>query len=386
MLVNFILAGGMTLLLIITVFLWRFRRTLPFQLLSFFFVSIFFFLLYYFGYLHRSRIIGGIAFTFGNGAGLMWGPLFLHYIQSLVFPKKKVLRSLGIQLIPFFLNFLCISLPRGANMCWGIFPDFTDWYLRYAEYLIIAENIWILVYFVLCLRLLRRIRVWYRSGYSHSEGHELKWCGQLIYTLSFIVMADIACSLYEMNYPPIVWNIGMVPAFMLVLLTGVFAYKGMWQVQFLLPDFLLEKPENDHIQMLQEETPAIVQEQNRAALSNLSVQEIDDLKKRLNDLMEREKPYLNDSLTLSDLALSVGITDKKLSELLNQHLHVSFYDLINHYRVLAVKEKMQDPASARYTLLSIAFECGFKSKTSFNRVFKQKTGVSPSVYFQKRSD
>lgn len=271
-------------------------------------------------------------------------------------------------------------------MCWGIFPDFTDWYLRYAEYLIIAENIWILVYFVLCLRLLRRIRVWYRSGYSHSEGHELKWCGQLIYTLSFIVMADIVCSLYEMNYPPIVWNIGMVPAFMLVLLTGVFAYKGMWQVQFLLPDFLLEKPENDHIQMLQEETPAIVQEQNRAALSNLSVQEIDDLKKRLNDLMEREKPYLNDSLTLSDLALSVGITDKKLSELLNQHLHVSFYDLINHYRVLAVKEKMQDPASARYTLLSIAFECGFKSKTSFNRVFKQKTGVSPSVYFQKRSD
>ena len=223
MLVNFVLVAGMTLIVIIVTFLLRFKKELPYRLLSLFFASIFFFLLYYFGYLHRSRYIGGIAFLFGNGMCFLWGPLFLHYIQSLAFPKKKVLRSLGWQLIPFALNALFISIPRGLNMFSdALFPKLTAWYLPNSDYFTIAENVFVAVYFFVCLRLIRRLNTIQVNSYSDTEGKDLAWCRKLIVALIVIILLDIVFSIYELNYPPIEWNIGIVPAFLFVGMSAFF--------------------------------------------------------------------------------------------------------------------------------------------------------------------
>jgi AraC-like DNA-binding protein len=399
MLINFVLVAGMTLIVIIITFLLRFRKQLPYRLLSLFFASIFLFLLYYFGYLHRSRYIGGIAFLLGNGMCFLWGPLFLHYIQSLVFPKKRVLRSLTWQLIPFGLNALFISIPRGLNMFSdALFPELTEWYLPKEDYFMILENVYVTVYFFICLGFIGRLNVLQGNSYSDTEGKDLAWCRKLIVALIAIVLLDIGFSVYEMNFPMIEWNIGMVPAFLFVGLSGFFAYKGMWQAQVLLPEFLLE-PAAHTVASLpveiagnggepQQELPVAepvdgtVVVAGSWALAGLSEQEIAALKTRLYEVLDTEKPYLNDSLTLADLAALIPISDKKLSELLNRHVCISFYDLINNYRVETVKEKMCAPLSRQYTLLAIAFDSGFKSKTSFNRVFKQKTGLSPSQYYE----
>ncbi len=117
-------------------------------------------------------------------------------------------------------------------------------------------------------------------------------------------------------------------------------------------------------------------------MTGFSEQEIENLKTRLYKVLETDKPYLNESLTLADLAALIPISDKKLSELLNKHVCISFYDLINNYRVETVKQKMCSPVAQQFTLLAIAFDSGFKSKTNFNRVFKQKTGLSPSQYYE----
>jgi AraC-like DNA-binding protein len=386
MLVNFVLVAGMTLILIIVTFLLRFRKQLPYRLLSIFFASIFFFLLYYFGYLHRSRTIGGIAFLFGNGMGFLWGPLFLHYIQSLAYPKKRVLRSLALHLIPFAANALLISVPRAMNMFdRSFFQGFAEWYMPNSEYLNILENGFVLVYFFICLRFIDRLNALQVNSYSDTEGKDLGWCRQLIVALMIIVSLDILFSVYELNYPPIEWNIGMLPAFAFFGLSAFFAYKGMWQAQILVPEFLLEKnpspalPETERSQesgMSSEQTPSA------RALTGFSEAEIENLKTRLYEVLENEKPYLNDSLTLGELADLIPISDKKLSELLNKHVCISFYDLINNYRVETVKQKMRSPVGKQFTLLAMAFDSGFKSKTSFNRVFKQKTGVSPSQYYE----
>lgn len=399
MLVNFVLAAGMTLIVIIITFLLRFRKQLPYRLLCVFFASVFFFLLYYFGYLHRSRVIGGIAFLFGNGMGFLWGPLFLHYIQSLAYPKKRVLRSLALHLIPFGINALFISVPRAINMFdRSYFQGFTDWYMPNSEYLNILENAFVLVYFFICLRFIRRLNVLHSKSYSDTEGKDLAWCRQLIVALIVLVSLDIVFSVYELNFPPIEWNIGMVPAFLFVGLSAFFAYKGMWQAQILVPEFLLDgtkepealpgpqKPSDaPHVNTFSSEGDEPVSQpagSGTRALTGLSEQEIEKLKTRLYEVLDTEKPYLNDSLTLADLAALIPISDKKLSELLNKHVCISFYDLINNYRVETVKQKMRSPLARQFTLLAIAFESGFKSKTSFNRVFKQKTGVSPSQYYE----
>lgn len=383
LLLNFALVAAMTLLVAMIVFLLRFRRQLPHRLLSLFFASVFFFLLYYFGYLHRSRYIGGVAFLFGNGLGFLWGPLFLHYIQSLAFPRKQVVRSLLLHLIPFGINMLLISVPRALNMFWDLLPSVADWYLPNADYINIAENCFVLMYFVFCLRLLRRLNAVYSNSYSETDGKDLVWCGQLIRVLFVIVALDILFSVYELYFPPLEWNLGMIPAFLFVFITVFFAWKGMWQVQVLLPDYLLDvalqKTEQETIAEPQKESEAL---QQPGALSVYSEGEIRELIDRLYEVLEREKPFLNDSLMLAELAAMIPMTDKKLSELLNRHVRISFYDLINDYRVEAVKQRMAEPDAERFTLLALAFDSGFKSKTSFNRVFKQKTGMSPSQYFE----
>ncbi|MES2110994.1 MAG: ABC transporter permease [Bacteroidota bacterium] len=90
--------------------------------------------------------------------------------------------------------------------------------------------------------------------------------------------------------------------------------------------------------------------------------------------------YLDPELTLASLAEKLDLTVHELSRIINSVFKKSFNDFINEYRVADVIRKMQDPAYDHITLLGIAYESGFNSKTSFNRIFKQMTGKNPGEY------
>lgn len=108
-----------------------------------------------------------------------------------------------------------------------------------------------------------------------------------------------------------------------------------------------------------------------------------DLKQKaawLRNEIKTKRIYEDPELTLTSLAGRLGLTTHELSYLTNAVFKKSFNDLVNEYRVQAVTRKMQDPAYDHLTLLGIAFECGFNSKPTFNRIFKQVTGKSPVEY------
>ena len=107
------------------------------------------------------------------------------------------------------------------------------------------------------------------------------------------------------------------------------------------------------------------------------------LNKQLIEFIEREKPYLNPELSLQDLCQMTGMTRHQLSAVINQVHRVNFYEFINAYRVSEVKQLMKEPSNRNLKLISIAYDAGFNSKASFNRIFKQKTGITPSQYFEK---
>ncbi|WP_282042780.1 helix-turn-helix domain-containing protein [Winogradskyella flava] len=117
-----------------------------------------------------------------------------------------------------------------------------------------------------------------------------------------------------------------------------------------------------------------------------SDEEIDTLKYRIENILHYEKPYLNPELTLKNLANKAKVSDKKLSFFLNQHLETPFYDLINSYRVDEFKEKINLPEYEKYSLVGIAYTCGFNSKSSFYRVFKKETGISPTQFKKNTSN
>lgn len=108
------------------------------------------------------------------------------------------------------------------------------------------------------------------------------------------------------------------------------------------------------------------------------------LQQRLQDCMEREKPFLKDDLKIGDLAKLIDLPVHHLSEFLNNELHTNFADYINQYRIETAKALLSDPTHHADKILAIAFEAGFSNKATFNRVFKQSTGQTPSAFRKSR--
>ena len=102
--------------------------------------------------------------------------------------------------------------------------------------------------------------------------------------------------------------------------------------------------------------------------------------RRLKEAVVANRLYEDAEITLTTLAVKLNIHPHDLSRIINIGLEKNFSDFINEFRVREIARKMQDPASDRLTLLGIAFEAGFNSKTTFNRVFKEMTGKTPVEY------
>jgi len=114
--------------------------------------------------------------------------------------------------------------------------------------------------------------------------------------------------------------------------------------------------------------------------SSLTEEESTTYARELINLMETEKPYRKSDLRLPDLAERLSVSTNHLSQVLNQELGMSFFEFVNRYRVDEAKKKLIHPDYRHLTFLAIAYEVGFSSKASFNRVFKKFTGQTPSSF------
>jgi len=106
------------------------------------------------------------------------------------------------------------------------------------------------------------------------------------------------------------------------------------------------------------------------------------LKQKLQDALEVDRVFEDENLTLSGLAGRLNTNTSALSRVVNKCFRMNFNDLINSHRIAAFQERIKLGHHHTITLLAIASECGFNSKTTFNRVFKRHTGISPKQYIQ----
>ena len=110
---------------------------------------------------------------------------------------------------------------------------------------------------------------------------------------------------------------------------------------------------------------------------------VDLIISKLQKLMDEEKVFLEEDVSLQDLAITLGITQHQLSQVLNERLNKNFYQFINEYRIReAQKMLLEDPD---ITVLSVAYSVGFNSKSSFNKAFSQYTGTTPLKYKKKNA-
>jgi YesN/AraC family two-component response regulator len=101
---------------------------------------------------------------------------------------------------------------------------------------------------------------------------------------------------------------------------------------------------------------------------------------KLQQYMIEEKPFLNPSLTIQDIAAFIEIPVRDLSLLINHKLDLHFYDFVNTYRIENAMDILKDTTKSKVTILEILYEVGFNSKSSFNTAFKKHTGYTPTDY------
>lgn len=109
------------------------------------------------------------------------------------------------------------------------------------------------------------------------------------------------------------------------------------------------------------------------------------LKNQLEKLITKEKIHLNPNLTLRNLALKLGIHANQLSWLLNHGFNKNFNEFINHYRINSFKEMAMIPSNSNLTIMAMAYDCGFNSKTVFNTYFKKETGMTPKGFLKEQT-
>jgi AraC-like DNA-binding protein len=104
----------------------------------------------------------------------------------------------------------------------------------------------------------------------------------------------------------------------------------------------------------------------------------------LQEIVKNNKPYLEPALTIHDLARLVDMPPHVLSKVINKEFHSNFFEFINNFRIEEFKQKVIDKEYKNLTILGIALECGFNSKSAFNRIFKDITGLTPGDFIKNQ--
>jgi AraC-like DNA-binding protein len=102
--------------------------------------------------------------------------------------------------------------------------------------------------------------------------------------------------------------------------------------------------------------------------------------RRVQEAIKTGHAYLNSDLTLDELAERTGTSAKKLSQFINDHYQQNFFDFVNSFRIEEAKRIMKTATDPKLTVLEVMYQSGFNSKSSFNNLFKKKTGLTPSEF------
>jgi len=363
--IDFILVSSIVLLFILLFVLIKYKNNIRPQRFLISIFSILFFLQFTsYGVFHQIRWLQYVSLLF-EGILLLIGPLVYLYIRSLGSNKKIAFNNSWYYFMPYLIYFLILTVPV-------VISAFQKKYIF--DYLILVndyhyirdfiELVFIGIYLFLSLRWFYKIKTSLKNLFSIVEYKNIQWLGAFIIGLLFLVAINILVLFLETAGGTSV-NLDFITVASFLLFICYLGYFGMNQSQVFVPDYLSEKPGGN------------IENGKRAYISEKEVAEVAG---KIKSIFELEKLYLNDSLTLHKLAHSLHTSDKKLSFYLNHHLNTTFYDFVNKYRVQEFKTILQSQNKTKLSLLGIAFECGFKSKSSFNRVFKKETGLSPSQY------
>lgn len=303
---------------------------------------------------------------------MLHGPFLYLYVSSLINEGNKFNKQDLFHFAPFiiFNLYLLISL---------LFPGessrITLNHIESGHHTPFLFNIFLIltvlsgpVYIFFTIRLFRKLDINIFNNFSSIENVKLNWLRNLVYSFGIIWTALMITTTIHHVFHLFSWSFCTDGMFLclsvFIILIGFF---GLKQQQIFVHD------DDQKIEYITE---------NKTKYAGVSIKETDAdrYEQELKEYMANEKPYLDSSLTLSDLSTKLNLPAYQLSRVINEKLRLNFFDFVNQYRVEEVKSKIADPSNDNLSLLGIAFDSGFNTKSAFNRVFKKMTEQTPSEY------
>lgn len=310
-----------------------------------------------------------------------YGPVFLSYIQKLLTLKPKPLRQRWVQFIPaisHFLAYLPLFFMDKDTFITKVVDRELHLIFAIAGVLALAFNAY---YWWRCVVVINHYRRADSSQHSFEESNvtyldtvmNLKGVCLAVWTFALVVSM-----LGEFTELEMTWLVEVSTDAVWIVFSSITYFLGY---------FAMSQPEIfKHPAQEMEEEKNVEVKQPAASPPKIPSSELLPLKKELTKLMEHEKPYLNPKLTLGELASMIHTNTHTLSRVINEGFGRNFFDFVNSYRVEAFKQKIAEGAHKQQTLLGIAMEVGFNSKTAFNRAFKKMTDTTPGKYLKSLED
>lgn len=305
---------------------------------------------------------------------LIHGPfLYLYTAASTnMLPRRRF--AWFLHLIPFLLTvvlLLPLYLKTGAEKL-AIYNSGAEDYQRINQVLLLAIYVSGIAYIIASFILLRKHRKNIGEQFSYEEKINLDWLRNLIIGLLVLWLIIIVLKKNSIVFSAAAVFITLI-GFLGIRQVGIFGMND--------PEQIPEPAKADALTLSSEQVSAAETPRKKYANSGLNPEMSAQIHGRLKTAMEQEKLYTEPELSLAMLAGKLDVHPNYLSQVINEKEGKSFFDYINTLRVEEFIRLAALPNSSQYTILSLAYDCGFNSKSSFNKNFKKVTGHSPSAYF-----
>lgn len=297
---------------------------------------------------------------------LALGPCLYLYIQSLIETDKLTKSKVWPHFVP-----VMIEITLFATQVFIGIPERKGYYqtelFRVVDPVVTGLAIISLMVYGYCgMNKIQNYHQWVKNNYSHYHRYNLNWL--LRFTSVFMIFLVIWLTFFIIDYFFFDYNLTVSDYYPFYVSLAVIS---IWLSieSFTKPSTIYSDREIKNDKQMVAPT-----------IQNIELQEKGDW---LKNQIERNLLYLDPELSLKSLAETLDIHPNLTSKIINEGLNKTFSDCINEYRVTAVIKKLENDDES--TLLAIAFDCGFNSKTTFNRIFKKRMGLTPLQYRNKIS-
>ncbi|MGR3810374.1 helix-turn-helix domain-containing protein [Jiulongibacter sp. NS-SX5] len=317
----------------------------------------------------------------------LYGPLYYFYLRQLLFQANSLPSRWYLHFIPFLIQllvYLPFFLSSDNSMLDSIMNQETTLVIIFLV-TGFAGLLWNLYYWNLFRRSIQLYKEQHQTNFSFEQNLNylstvlvIQFTCLFLWVVFFLVFGlsnlfKVDGITLQENFIDLIWLAFSAITYFI----GYFAIKQAETFKaeprkISIFDDILETPIAQKVQTLSNEKPT--EEPDESILTTINA---------LEKNLEENKPFHNPKLSLSELAQQINVPPHQLSKAINVHYHKNFFELINGLRIDEFKTLAQNPKYQHLTLLALAYEVGFNSKTAFNRSFKKTTGQTPREYFDK---